>query len=196
LGFAVNLVLRHFGAHKFAGSTALAVVGGFFVANAVYYALFNAGLERVAANPLIGVAAALAIYLIELPRADESAPRPSERYGPLRLATLRFWTWMGFLSYGIYLWHLPILILGGPLAIKIALMLMDHMGVEAGWQRSLIFHAVQVPMVLGVTLLVSWITFFAVEVRFRPHLYKWDAARYSGRRYGGGARVAVARHRR
>ena len=33
-------------------------------------------------------------------------------------------------------------------------------------------------MILGVTLLVSAITFITVEIRFRPHLYKWDSSRY------------------
>ena len=51
-------------------------------------------------------------------------------------------------------------------------------GVDAGWQRVLIFHGVQAPMILGLTLVVSAITFFTVEIRFRPHLYKWDSSRY------------------
>jgi peptidoglycan/LPS O-acetylase OafA/YrhL len=179
LGFAVNLALRHFDGRRFPGSTALAVVGGFFVANGVYYVLFNAGLERVAANPLIGVAAAGTIYLLELPRADSSAPQPYERYGTLRLLTLRFWTWTGILSYGIYLWHLPISLLGTSFAVRAATTLIDALGgIDAGWQRMLIFHGVQVPMIIGATLLVSAITFFAVEIRFRPHLYKWDSSRY------------------
>jgi hypothetical protein len=33
-------------------------------------------------------------------------------------------------------------------------------------------------MILGATLLVSAITFITVEIRFRPHLYKWDSSRY------------------
>jgi peptidoglycan/LPS O-acetylase OafA/YrhL len=179
LGFAVNLALRHCDGRRFPGSTALAVVGGFFVANGVYYVLFNAGLERVAANPLIGVAAALTIYLLELPRADPSAPLPYERYGTLRLMTLRFWTWTGILSYGIYLWHLPISLLCTPLTVEAARALIDALGgVDAGWQRVLIFHGVQAPIILGLTLVVSAITFFTVEIRFRPHLYKWDSSRY------------------
>jgi peptidoglycan/LPS O-acetylase OafA/YrhL len=182
LGFAVNLALRHFDARRFPGSTALAVVGGFFVANGVYYVLFNAGLERVAANPLIGVAAACTIYLLELPRADPSAPLPFERYGTLRLLTLRFWTWTGILSYGIYLWHLPIGSLCTAFAVATAQALIEALGgVDAGWQRALIFHGVQAPMILGLTLVVSAITFFTVEIRFRPHLYRWDSSRYVGR---------------
>lgn len=192
LGFAVNLVLRYFDARKFPGSTAFAVVVGFFVANAIYYVLFNAGLERVAANPFIGIAAAVTIYLIELPRADEAVPQPYEAYGTLRLLSLRFWTWMGILSYGIYLWHLPIAALGTPFTAQTAMMLIDHVGgVEAGWQRMLIFHGVQLPMIVGATLLVSLFTFFTVETRFRPHLYKWDSSRYVG-----SAVAALARHRR
>jgi hypothetical protein len=35
-------------------------------------------------------------------------------------------------------------------------------------------------MILGGTLLVSAITFFTVEIKFRPHLYRWDNSRYVG----------------
>jgi peptidoglycan/LPS O-acetylase OafA/YrhL len=190
LGFAVNLALRHFDARKFAGSSVLAVVGGFFVANGVYYVLFNAGLERVAANPFIGIAAAFTIYLLELPRVDASAPQPYERYGILRLVIFRFWTWMGIISYGIYLWHLPIAQLGSSFSVATALALIDSVGgVDAGWQRMLIFHAVQLPLFLGATLLVSLVTFLTVEITFRPNLYKWDRSRYAR-----GRMVAVARH--
>ena len=88
---------------------------------------------------------------------------------------------MGILSYGIYLWHLPISLLGTPVAVETARTLIDSLGgVDAGWQRVLIYHGVQVPMILGVTLLVSAITFFTVEIRVRPHLYKWDSSRYVG----------------
>ncbi len=197
LGFAVNLALRNFKARKFRGSTALAVLGGFFVGNAVYYVLFNAGFERVAANPLIGLAAAFTIYLIELPRRDESAPQPYEAYGMLRLLSARFWTWMGILSYGIYLWHLPIALLGKSWTVETALAVIEGLGgVEAGWQRTLIFHSLQLPMILGLTLLLSLITFLMVEIRFRPHLYRWDTSRYVGRAISAVARLSQRGARR
>ena len=178
LGFGVNLVLRSGNRYKFPGSTAVAVVGGFFLGTGVYYILFNSGFEIIA-NPFIGVCAALTIYLIELPRADESKPQPYEGYGALRLITLRSWTWLGILSYGVYLWHLPILLVVHSYTNEFALMLFENWGgVESGWQRTLIFHAMQLPFVLGITLIVSLITFLFVEIRFRPHLYRWDNSRY------------------
>lgn len=178
LGFSVNIVLRSYDGHKFLGSTAIAVVGGFFLSTGVYYVLFNSGFEAIA-NPFIGVCAALTIYLLELPRADESQPPLYERYGVLRLLTLRFWTWMGILSYGVYLWHLPILIVGHSFTAELAQMFIGNWeGIESGWQRMLIFHAIQLPVILGVTLLVSLVTFIFVEIRFRPHLYRWDNSRY------------------
>ena len=77
LGFAINLALRHWDVRKFRGSTLLAVGGGFFVGNGLYYALFNAGLEPLA-NPVVGLAAAMTIFLLECPRVDESARLPQE----------------------------------------------------------------------------------------------------------------------
>jgi hypothetical protein len=50
LGFALNLLLRRTGLRKFAGSSLLAVGGGFFLGNGLYYLLFNADLELIA-NP-------------------------------------------------------------------------------------------------------------------------------------------------
>ena len=178
MGYNVNVALRLVDVRKFRGSTAIAVIGGFFLGNCAYNFFFNSGFEWIA-NPIIGVAAAFTIYLLELPRRDESAPQPFERYGTLRLLTLRFWTWVGVLSYGLYLWHLPVLMLVSSFTSRVAHAIIDGLGgVEAGWQRMLIFHATQLPIILGLSLLVSLITFFAVEIRFRPHLYRWDNSRY------------------
>lgn len=178
MGYNVNLALRLFDARKFRGSTVIAVIVGFFLGNLVYNFFFNSGFEEIA-NPIIGVASAFTIYLLELPRVDENAPQPFERYGTLRLMTLRFWTWLGILSYGIYLWHLPILSLAGSFTVRVAEGIIDGVGgVESGLLRMLIFHGTQVPIILGLSLLLSLITFFAVEIRFRPHLYRWDQSRY------------------
>ena len=178
LGFGVNHALRFFNHRKFPGSTAVAIVVGFFAGNGVYYVLFNSDAEWIA-NPIIGIVAAFMIYLIELPRADEDAVQSYERYGTARLITLRFWTWMGILSYGVYLWHLPVIYLAGPTLVESSYLFVQNLtGVEAGWARMLVVHAIQIPIILGITVLVSLITFFTVELRFRPHLYHWDSSKY------------------
>lgn len=180
-GFAINLALRQWEVRKFRGSAWVAVAGGFFVGNAIYYVLVNNDLEPFA-NPLIGMASALTIYLLELPRADETAAMPYERYGLFRLLMLRFWTWAGILSYGIYLWHLPLLSFINDPAVRVAHELFAALGdVESGWQRMMLFHLVQMPAVLAATLAVSLLTFLTVEIRFRPGLYSWDGSRYVGR---------------
>jgi peptidoglycan/LPS O-acetylase OafA/YrhL len=183
IGFGVNHALRHVHAHKFAGATVLAFVL-FFVGNAVYYAIENSGAEALA-NPFIGVVAAVVIYLIELPRPDEGAIAAEPRYAPPALLALRFWTWMGMLSYGIYLWHLPILELIDGSTVDVASFIIGGLGLEdTGWQRVVVFHATQVPIVVGLTLVVSLTTFLLVETRFRPNLYRWDSSRYVLRHLG------------
>ena len=159
-GFAINLALRQWDVQKFRGSAWVAVAGGFFVGNAIYYVLVNN----------------------DLPRADETAAMPQEGYGLFRLLVLRFWTWAGILSYGIYLWHLPLLSFINDSAVRVAHALFAALGdVETGWQRMLLFHMVQMPAILVATLLVSLFTFLTVEIRFRPGLYSWDSSRYVGR---------------
>ena len=131
---------------------------------------------------MIGVAAAATVFLLELPRADESAALPQDHYGILRLLTLRFWTWLGILSYGIYLWHYPLLSWINGVAVELAQGLFPALGgVDAGWARMLLFHMVQLPLIVTATLIVSLVTFLTVETRFRPGLYSWDSSRYLGR---------------
>ncbi len=97
----------------------------------------------------------------------------------MRLITLRFWTWVGVLSYGVYLWHYPILVMVNSFTDRAPRMFIDNWeGIEAGWQKMRVFHAIQLPVVIGLTLVVLLITFFIVETRFRPHLYRWDSSKY------------------
>ena len=59
----------------------------------------------------------------------------------VRLLHLRFWTWVGILSYGIYLWHLPLLSLINGLAVDGAQVAVRAVGgVGTGWLRVLLFH--------------------------------------------------------
>jgi peptidoglycan/LPS O-acetylase OafA/YrhL len=192
LGFAINLMLRLSDRRAFRGSVLLAVGGGFFLGHGIYYALANNGAEPLA-NTLIGIASAMAIYLLELPRPDGTAARPFERYGTPRLLVLRAATWTGILSYGIYLWHLPLLSLLNERVYAATHALIAALGgVETGWLRMLLFHAVQLPAVTALTLAVSLLTFFTVELRFRPGLYNRGSSRFTRRLVPGWLRRGLA----
>lgn len=177
IGYAINIALRHFKQRQFRGCATLAVVGGFFGGNFIYYLLFNNGFEEVA-NPFIGIMAAVTVYILELPRKDETNVTAQSQYSIPWLLFLRFWTWTGILSYGIYLWHVPVQYLIDDFVRDWTLSILQSSVTTVTWQSVLIFHSIQLPLALGATILISLATFFLVETRFRPNLYSWDSSRF------------------
>ncbi len=143
----------------------VATAAAIFVAgNVVFYLLGNAGFTFLA-RPIVGVATAVAIWLVEAQR------RPARRPGLALWLNGRAWTWLGILSYGIYLWHYPVLLANLDRLTAAGAALADGLGVADPAHRILVYHAVQIPAVLAISTALSLATFWLVELRFRPGLY-------------------------
>jgi peptidoglycan/LPS O-acetylase OafA/YrhL len=124
---------------------------------------------------------AFAIYILELPRRYPEAPAAYESYGTLRLLWHRFWTWMGIISYGVYLWHYPVLLYFEEGVAELSGGLVAWLGWTTAYQRMIAYHFVQFGLLLPLIIAISVTTFFLVETRFRPNLYRWDNSRFLSR---------------
>jgi len=182
-GYSINLAVRLL--HEGLGLTKnrLATVMGYLLfafAHGVYYALYNGSWSeavRPFANHLASLALFACVYvsfvLFELPRAPGSS---RHQPGPVSMA----FTWAGRISYGVYLWHLPLVasITGGeefPLVSRKILGLLSVIGDRP--VEHLLFALFWLVVCLALTAVLSVTTFFLVEAGFRPNLYAVGKAR-------------------
>lgn len=162
-GLAINHALRLWPIKVPPIATPIAIALGFFGGNLAYYVAANSGHEMLA-RLLLGGSAFFCIWLLELPRQQQRDPLRGSLFG-------RFWTWIGMLSYGIYLWHAPVVKLRAPQIAGWIEELAVWLPIDTDFARMVIFHSVEIPVVLGLTLLLSYITFILVELRYRPSLF-------------------------
>lgn len=94
------------------------------------------------------------------------------RSHPRVAAVIRFGMFTGALSYGIYLWHYMIIISRASLFAGIVDRVSPVLGWSATWEHIVLFHAIQISITLIVSYALAAATFYGIETRFRPGLYR------------------------
>src|SRR5579883_95317 len=121
---------------------------------------------------LAAMTSAALVWLCEQPsREEHQAP------------VLRQLMIVGYLTYGFYLWHYPILRTFADLFFGWVQAL-----AMPSWLATLTFHALELGVVLPLSLGAAYCSFVLIEARFRPNLYspiqRHRRARASGREVG------------
>ena len=111
--------------------------------------------EISAAILLAAITSAALVWLCEQPSA-------MERQAPFLHRIMI----VGYLTYGFYLWHYPILRTLADLFLGWAQAL-----ATTRWLAMLIFHALELGVVLPLSLGAAYGSFVLIEARFRPSLY-------------------------
>ena len=155
-GFSANLLLACYPLSLTYGAKRRGLIVGVLTIHLGYNCLFLFGYA-VAAN-LIAVLSSVAMVVI-CEAKDVTEPRDSR--------LLRFAIFMGFLTYGFYLWHYPLLQFSVPIIERLA---QDILG-SGSWLTMALFHSMGI-LVVGVsTLVISLLTYVFIETLFRPSLY-------------------------
>jgi peptidoglycan/LPS O-acetylase OafA/YrhL len=151
LGFGVNLLPRP-------GASSTEKQIGLVIGLLILHLGFNVLLlhrHEASAYLLAAVTSTALVWLCE-------RPSPEERQAPF----LRAMMTMGYLTYGFYLWHYPILrTIAGPLGQWV-----DGL-TSTPWLATPLFHALELIIVLPLSLAAAYGSFVLIEARFRPSLY-------------------------
>jgi peptidoglycan/LPS O-acetylase OafA/YrhL len=81
------------------------------------------------------------------------------------------------LSYGIYLWHSPIRFAQEQPLTDLAREVAARAGIDSALGGALVYHALQIPIILGLSAALAYLTFTLIERRYRPNLYDTALAR-------------------
>jgi peptidoglycan/LPS O-acetylase OafA/YrhL len=76
----------------------------------------------------------------------------------------------GYLTYGIYLWHYPIIMTRWNDFAEFSQRVAKDLNWGL-WQTMVMFHSLELVFVIVLSYVLAYTTFVLVEARFRPSLY-------------------------
>lgn len=166
VGYSINILLRLFSFEVRERTKIAAVLLCAVLIDLVYNWLFLRGWidqAEIAATLL----SAGAVFVAECDGTHEvSAAHP----GIARV--LRFTMLTGTLSYGIYLWHYMVIVSRADLFAAAVDKIAGFMTLTHSWEKILLYHSIQISCTLTVTYALALATFYGIETRFRPGLYR------------------------
>jgi peptidoglycan/LPS O-acetylase OafA/YrhL len=159
LGFAVNLMPKR---PTSVLAKRLALVFGLLVLHLGYNVLQFIKETELAGLLAVQVSACM-VYMCERP-ADE---KKTKKTSPL---ILRVGEMTGYLTYGIYLWHYP-MIMTRSSDFHVLTQGIAKANDLPLWQTVLLYQGMMLIYVLVVSYVLAYTTFVLIEARFRPSLY-------------------------
>ncbi len=165
VGYGVNIAIRMWSVRVRESVKIASALVGILVIDVGYNFLYLHGQYRIG-GLFVAVISALMIFAVECPSDHEiSHAHPAVAH------LVAFSAFTGTLSYGIYLWHYMIIVSRYPLFERVAEVLTVRLGWQALWEKIAVYHIVELSFTLVATYLIATITFYLIEVRFRPGLY-------------------------
>jgi peptidoglycan/LPS O-acetylase OafA/YrhL len=163
-GFSVNLLLRIFRFRIAPSVKVWALLVGVILLHIVYNLLWFFGHPRFADLGTVLIAITT-VAVCEAPERGNALARTG-----IKFFLLRFGMLTGFLTYGIYLWHYAIIVTRASVFDAVAARVGQVLSLSM-WQMSILYHAIQIPIVMAMSYVLAYITFVFIENRFRPNLY-------------------------
>ncbi len=142
------------------------LIPAFVLTNLIFYALDNLG-HHIVAEAQLFLFTSVIIFVIDSGHmyiVEDSAPAKclsNRLYGFIS----RILTFFGKISYGVYLWHFPIILLVSERCLK-------GMSTDTGVYVSLKYHLAVFSVTILMTVLLSYATYVLVETKYRPGLYE------------------------
>lgn len=165
-GYAVNIILRLYPATVRERAKIATVLLCILLVDVTYNWLFLVGHYEFG-EVAVTLLTTAAVFVLECPSSYEiSLSHP-------RVALLvRFAMFTGTLSYGIYLWHYMVIVSRASLFAHVVDRICEVMNWSRLWEKIVLFHAIQLSFTLAVTYALAIATFYGIETRFRPGLYR------------------------
>jgi peptidoglycan/LPS O-acetylase OafA/YrhL len=162
-GFLVNYILYFLPfTKKIKYTDELVLILGFFGGNIVYFYFKNMALDTYA-NVSLMIIAMLSIYILEL-KSDQFT------IGKIREKILYYFTWIGLLSYGIYLWHYPIVITNHQKVATLVEKIKDKAIFQNELNLTIFSQTLEILLTLVFTITISWMTYHLIETKFKPSI--------------------------